>query len=133
MTEDRIQKARKAFFQLGSVYAFQGSLSPVSSPSIVQSCVLPILLYGVENWVMSSESIKKLECFQGEVAKRILQMPKWYSNKAACIAFGWNSIHSTCTIRKLKFLHGVMTNEESICYRMFSTMVDDVDRTKSRA
>ena len=127
MIEDRIQKARKAFFQLGSVYAFQGSLSPVSASAIVQTCVLPILLYGVENWVMSSESTKKLERFQGEVAKIILQMPKWYSNKAACIALGWNSIHSMCTIRKLKFLHRVMTNEESICYRAFSAMVDDVE------
>ena len=127
MIEDWIQKARKAFFQLGSVYAFQGSLSPVSASAIVQTCVLPILLYGVENWVMSSESTKKLERFQGEVAKRILQMPKWYSNKAACIALGWNSIHSMCTIRKLKFLHRVMTNEESICYRAFSAMVDDVE------
>ena len=35
MIEDRIQKARKVFFQLGSVYAFQGSLSPVSASSIV--------------------------------------------------------------------------------------------------
>ena len=127
MIEDRIQKARKAFFQLGSVYAFQGSLSPVSASAIVQTCVLPILLYGVENWVMSSESTKKLERFQGEVAKRILQMPKWYSNKAACIVLGWNSIHSMCTIRKLKFLHRVMSNEESICYRAFSAMVDDVE------
>ena len=49
MIEDRIQKARKAYFQFGSIYAFQGSLSPVSTSSIVQWCVLPILLYGVEN------------------------------------------------------------------------------------
>ena len=27
MIEDQIQKARKAFFQFGSVYAFQGNLS----------------------------------------------------------------------------------------------------------
>ena len=51
---------------------------------------------------LTSESIKKLECFQGEIAKRILQMPKQYSNKVACTALGF---HSTCTIRKLKFLH----------------------------
>ena len=50
MIEDRIHKARRAFFQLGSIYAFQGSLSPLSSSSIVQTCVLPILLYVVENW-----------------------------------------------------------------------------------
>ena len=59
--------------------------------------------------------------------KRILQLPKWYSNTAAIVALGWNSLHSVCTIRKLKFLHRVMTNEESICHRAFSAMVDDVE------
>ena len=128
MIEDRIQKARKAFSQFGSVCAFQGSpVSPVSPCSIVQCCVLPILLFGVENWIMSCESIKKLEYFQGEIAKGILKMPKWHSNKTACIALGWNSIHLMCTIRKLRFLHQVMTNEESICYWMYSAMVDDVE------
>ena len=127
MIEDRIQKARKAYFQFGSIYAFQGSLSPVSTSSIVQWCVLPILLYGVENWIMSDESIEKLERFQGEMAKRILQLPKWYSNKVACTALGWNSIHSLCTIRKLRFLLRAKTNEESICYRTFSALVDDIE------
>ena len=76
---------------------------------------------------MSAESIKMLECFQGEVAKRILQLPKWYSNTAASVALGWNSLHATCTIRKLRFLHRVMVNEESICHRTFAAMVDDVE------
>ena len=88
---------------------------------------MPILLYGVENWIMSAEAIKMLECFQGEVAKRILQLPKWYSNTAAIIALGWSSLHATCTIRKLHFLPRVMTNEASICHRAFAAMVDDVE------
>ena len=76
---------------------------------------------------MSTESLKKLECFQGEIAKRILKLPKWFSNTAACIVLGWNSIHSICTIRKLRFLLRVMTNVESICYRTFSAMADDIE------
>ena len=68
-----------------------------------------------------------LECFQGEIAKRILKLPKWYSNTEAIVALGWNSLHSVCTIRKLRFLQRVMTNEESICHRAFSAMVDDME------
>ena len=79
--------------QFGSVYTFQGIFNPVSSCSIVQCRILPILLYGVENWIMSCESIKKLECFQGEIAMRILQMPQWYSNKVACIVLNWVEFH----------------------------------------
>ena len=48
--QNRIRRARKAYFQFGSIYAFQGKLSPVSCCSIVETCILPILLYGVENW-----------------------------------------------------------------------------------
>ena len=54
-------------------------------------------------------------------------MPKWYSNTAAIIAFGWNTLHSVCTIRKLKFLHRVTTIQESICHRAFSATVDDIE------
>ena len=43
-----------------------------------------------------------------------------------CVSLDWRSIHSVCTIRKLRFLHWVMTNEESICYRAFSALVDNV-------
>ena len=96
----RVQKARKAYFHYGSIYAFQGKLSPLSCCSIVETSILPILLYGVENWVLSPDSIQMLESFQGEIAKRILHLPKWYSNTAATIVLGWNSLHSICTIRK---------------------------------
>ena len=67
----RVQKARRAFLQYGSIYAFQGMLSPLSCSSIVKTCILPILFYGVENWVMSPEYIQMLESFQGEIMKRI--------------------------------------------------------------
>ena len=112
--KERIQKARRAFVEFGSVFTFQGNLSPLASSSIFQLCVLPILLYGVENWIISPESLQQLESFQGEVAKRILKLPPWYSNTAACLALDWKSLHSVCTVRKLRFLHRVMTNEESI-------------------
>ena len=61
------------------------------------------------------------------MAKRILKLPHWYSNTAACVALDWRSIYSVCTIRKLRFLHWVMTNEESICYCAFSALVDNVE------
>ena len=87
-------------------YKWKGNLS--SSSAIKER------IYGVENWIISPESLQQLESFQGEVAKRILKLPPWYSNTAACLALDWKSLHSVCTVRKLRFLHRVMTNEESI-------------------
>ena len=68
-----------------------------------------------------------LDFFEGEIAKRILKLAKWYFNTAAIEALGWNSLHSVGTIRKLRFLQRVMTNEESVCHHAFSAMIDDVE------
>ena len=47
---ENIDKARKAFFGYGSIGAFQGSMSSVS---IIETCILPSLLYGAENWILT--------------------------------------------------------------------------------
>ena len=65
--------------------------------------------------------------FQGEMAKRILKLPKWFSNTAAKIALGWSSMHSICTIRKLKYLSRIGAKEDGISYRAFSSLVDEVE------
>ena len=48
--EEDIKKAR-SFFHFGAIGVFQGDLSPLSSRAVVESCVMPVLLYGCENWV----------------------------------------------------------------------------------
>ena len=53
--EENIKKARKAFFSYGSIGAFQGVLNPLSATSVIESCIMPILLYGAENWIMTPE------------------------------------------------------------------------------
>ena len=47
--KERIQKARAAFFANGQLGAFHGLLNPLSSRSIVESC----MLYGSESWVLN--------------------------------------------------------------------------------
>ena len=55
-------------------------------------CVLPVLSYGCENWLLSEVSIVKLESFQGELAKRMLKWIKHISNTAACITTRLQSV-----------------------------------------
>ena len=62
--QENIIKARKAFFAFGSIQAFQGNLNPLSAISVFESCVLPILLYGCETWLLDSSTIQLLERFQ---------------------------------------------------------------------
>ena len=44
-----IKKARRSFFDYGTIGVFQGGLSPLSSRAVVENCVMPVLLYGCEN------------------------------------------------------------------------------------
>ena len=47
--EENIKKAWRAFFHYGSISVFQGDLSPLSCRSVLEICVMPVLLYGCEN------------------------------------------------------------------------------------
>ena len=104
--EENIRKARRAFFLLGSL-RFGPTLGQVSGAT----CVLPVLLYGCENWILSEGDLELLEAFQGELAKRILKLPKHFSNTAAVTALDWPSVRARMLLRKLAFLKKVAEAE----------------------
>ncbi len=101
--EENIRKARRAFFHYGSIGAFQGDLSPLSSRHVLETCVMPVLLYGSENWIMTENL---LESFQAELVKRILKWPKHFSNTAAITVLDVPTMGSIVLERKLSFLQG---------------------------
>ena len=49
-----INKARRAFFGLGSIGVFHGKLNSLSGSSIFDTCIVPILLFGCETWILDS-------------------------------------------------------------------------------
>ena len=102
--DENIQKARRAFFLFGNIGAFQGDLSPLSAKSIIETCVIPILLYGSENWILTGALTDKLDRFLGEISKRVLRWPKYHSNSAALVVLGMESVKSRVLSRKLGFL-----------------------------
>ena len=59
-------QARRAYFSYGGLGAFQGKLKPISSKTIYETCAVPILLYGCENWILTDSQLDRLEAFQGE-------------------------------------------------------------------
>ena len=46
--DENIKKARRAMFFFGSIGAFQGDRSPLSTRSIIETCVVPVMLYGCD-------------------------------------------------------------------------------------
>ena len=45
--------------------------------------MMPVFLYGSENWILTDALIDRLESFQGKLAKRVLKWLKHHSNTAA--------------------------------------------------
>ena len=104
---ERIQKARAAFFAHGQLGAFHGLLNPLSSRSIIESCILPVLLYGSETWVLNSSLLNLLESFQAELGRRILKLPKFASNTVPLLVLNWPSMCARLLCNKLSFLFRV--------------------------
>ena len=109
--EENIKKARKAFFSYGNIGAFQGHLNPLSSKSIINTCVMPVLLFGSENWILTEALLHKLETFLGELAKRALKWPRHFSNTAAILALDLETMKSRILCQKLCFLQRLLVDE----------------------
>ncbi len=64
----------------------------MSGSSIFTYCVLPVLLYGYENWILDRTVLEVLDRFQAENVKLILKLPCHRSNLSARVALLWPSI-----------------------------------------
>ena len=125
--DSNIKKARGAFFARGSGL-FHGTLNPLSSRSIIECCVFPVLLYGAESWVLNLTMLKKLESFQCELGRRILRLPKTTANNIIRMSLRWPSIRARTLCIKLGFLLKIVKGEDSLSSRVFrSIAADDVE------
>ena len=107
----------------GSLGAFKGDLNPLSTCSICETCVLPILLYGCETWLFDSSCLAFLDSFQCEIGCRILRLPKHHSGNAVCIALHWPYMSTRIFLRKVAFLSKLLRqNKDSLCCRIFTSL-----------
>ena len=121
--EHNINKARKQFFALGSSGCFLGYSNPLSARETVESCVIPTLLYGAENWILDVTSLNLLERFQAELGRRILKLPKHHSALATQIGLAWPTMKARLLSQKLRFLGKLLSkNRDNIATRTFQTI-----------
>ena len=124
--EENISKARRAFFALGSIGAYQGALNPLSGHSLFSTFVLPILLYGCENWVLTESLLSTLEKFQVEIGRRILRLSKFHSDLCVFIALRWPRMRVYILLRKLTFLvKQLQPTSDSLSSRVFYTLASE--------
>ena len=123
--DDTIKKARWAFFAFGAIRAFQGQLNPISGRSIYETCVIPTLLFGCENWVLTDSMLYQLESFQAEIGRQILNLSRHHSTLSMCLGVRWPSITATplrILISKLRLLTKLSEGEGSIGSQIFSSL-----------
>ena len=68
-----------AFFVPGSIGALHDKLNPLSGSSIFDTCIMPVLLFGCETWILDSSTLDLLERFQCEIGCRILKLSKFHA------------------------------------------------------
>ena len=106
--DENIKQARRSFFQYGNIGTFQGDLSPLSTRSFIETCVLPVRVFGCENWILTNCLMMQLEWFQGELAKKALKWPKHLSNTNAVVTLGLPSVRYAVLVQKLTLLLKLM-------------------------
>ena len=123
--DENMRKASRACFLFSSIGVFHGNLFPLSSVSILETCVVPILLYGSENWIMTESLMKKLESFQGELAKnsQMAKTPLEFScHSCSRVANNEMSDFTTKTGQRL-----LRDNAVGVGVEVLHACVDDID------
>ena len=105
----------------------QGAISPLSCHSLIETCVMPVFLYGCESWSLCDSSLKALNSFLGELCKRALGLPKWYFNTASMIVMDCQSAKARCLTRKLCFLHRITNSSDTLCSQTLVALSDELE------
>ena len=108
--------------QGGHFSEFQGQLNPISGKSIYETCVIPTLLFGCENWVLTNSMLHQLESFQGEIGRWILKLSRHHSTLLTRLGLRWPSITARILIFKLSLLTKLSEEEGSIGSQIFSRL-----------
>ena len=99
--------------------AFQGKLNPLSQAKASSTHVVPVLLFGSENWILTDSQLDHLEAFWG---KRTLKRSKSHSTLATRVALKWPSVAARTLTRKLNLLSKVSSEGESIGCCMYTSL-----------
>ena len=110
--DEAIKRARRAFFAFGAMGGFQGKLNPISTGCLFETCVVPVLLYGCENWILTDQLLHQLESFQAVTGCRILQLSRFHSGLSTRLALKWPCVATRTLIKKLSLLSRVKKSSE---------------------
>ena len=108
--------------------SFQGDINPLSTKSVIDTCVMPVLVCGCENWILIERAIHQLDSSLGWITKKVLKWPQHLSNIAAFVALGVESIKSRILTQKLGFLlHLISGDVDGVAVSAMHALVSNPD------
>ena len=119
---NNMAKARRAFFAQQANGIAYGKQNPLTSRELYSVCVLPVCLYGSESWLLTEPMLGKLEYFQGDLGKKILNIPKHPSNLIPLVALRWPTMRLQILHRKLAFLWRTLYLKITIYVTVFESL-----------
>ena len=75
-------------------------------------CVIPIILYGCDTWLLNSTTLLLLYQFQNEIGRRILKLQKNASGKVTRLCLNFKSMACRILLRKLSFLGKLLESRQ---------------------
>ena len=120
-TRASIQKGRNAFHAMIGYGVKPLGMNPITAISLYRKIILTSVLYGCEIWNnLSTTEINKIDKFQRYIVKRVQGLPVRTRTDMCESMLGLHPLSSEITIRKLLFLHKIISlPSDSICQMIF--------------
>ena len=84
---------------------WESTVATRTASEAIQACVMPICLYGSENWLLTGPLLQTLEAFQSKIGKRILKLPSQFAGLCPLVSLDWPTMHYRILTQKLGFFY----------------------------
>ena len=124
--EERLAKGRRTLNATSGLGIRNNGLTIYACCIIFWCIVIPIATFGSELWILDNKSIALLEAFQVFVGRRIQRLFSRSPKISAYFSLGWVRVERFIEIKKLLFLHSIMSRDQDDTIRIIF-----IERAKS--
>jgi hypothetical protein len=117
--KNNVSKARGALYaQMGSGLHGTNGLPPAVCIRILNTDIMPILLYGLKILLPSPSEMREAETFHIKTLKQLLSLPNSCAKLAVYVLSGHLPLSGQIHLKALTLLGSVLTNKTSLEYRL---------------
>ncbi|CAC5377148.1 unnamed protein product [Mytilus coruscus] len=112
--DENLKKARRTLYSLMGVGLYgENGLDPQTSMSIMNTYIIPIMLYGLEIVIPRGRCLETLNIQFKKILKQLLSLPKTVADPAICIISGMLPVEAQIDVKILTFYGNITRQEKS--------------------